>query len=136
VNDLYEILGTVPTIELIGTNQTRPVRQVTARAKESQISFSFIVVPKDFVPTHVALYASTIAKALNKDAKVPGVVDINVYQDVNTGGQFVYKASVTVESTTGDSTVEIEIPYGDIFSADFNKAVVAARATLDEIEDL
>jgi ABC-type polysaccharide transport system permease subunit len=133
----FTILGTVPTVELVGSNQTRQVRQITAQALPSQITFSFIVVPGDFIPSHVSLIASTIAAALNARAQVPGVVDINVYQDVNGSGQFVNKAAVTVESTSGNSVVEVQIPYGDIFdAAAFTKAVRATRATLDEIDNL
>lgn len=136
MGDGFTILGTVPTIELVGQNSTRPVRQITARADPSGVSFSFVVVPGDYQPSHVNLIAHDIAAALNKDALVPGVVDINVYQDVNSGGQFVNKAAVTVESTSGNSTVEIQIPYGSIFGASFAKQVAAARATMDEIEGL
>ncbi len=134
--ELYAIIGSVSTIELIGSGSTRPIRLVTARAEPSGFVYTFRVVKGDFQPSHVNLIAHDIAQALNKDADVPGVVDVSIYQDVDNAGQYVSKATVTVESTSGDSEEDVSMPYGSLFGADFAKRVGAARKNLDEIEEL
>lgn len=134
--ELFDILGTVSTVELAGAAGTRPVRQITARAKPSGAVFSFIVVPADYQASHVNLIAHDIAARLNLDSDVPGVTDLNVYLDVNSAGQFVYKADVTIESTSGNSSATFTIAYATLWTDGFAQYVEKARANMDEIEGL
>jgi len=134
--DTYEYLGAVETSELVGSSMVRPAREVTARAVPSGYVFSTIVAPADFNANNLGLILAGIAAAVNKAAKVPGVVDLNVYSDVTGGGQFTRKLSVGVESTTGNSSETIDVPYGALFDARFAAAVKKARDNMDEIEAL
>jgi hypothetical protein len=136
VATLYSILGSVSTVELIGGSSTRPVRLITARAEPSGVVFTFRVAPADFVASHVALIAHDIAQRLNIDAAVPGVVDLTVYLDVNQQGQYVYKATATVESSSGDSSADVAVPYNSLWDDRFDTLIERERANLDAIEAL
>ncbi len=134
--DPFVILGTVPDVELVPPNKTRPVRVVTARAEPSGVVFFFTVVKGDFVPSHINLIAHDIAVALNRDAAVEGVAGIEIGEEINASLQRYPSATVTVESTSGNSTDEITVPYGHLFDDGFATRVEKARANLDEIEAL
>lgn len=132
--DNFEVLGVVSTVELIGQNQTAPVKLVTARTIPSGFVFSWVNPVAAFNPTEVHSVGTGIAGQLEKFGALPGVVDISMYQDVNAAGQFVNLVSGTVESDSGNSeeTVTLATPAG--LTDAFSKKVAKARANLNAIE--
>jgi hypothetical protein len=132
----YSILSTVPDVELIPPNQTRSVRVVTAQAEPSGVTFSFSVVAADFAPSHINLIAHDIATAVNKAAEIPGVASIDQTEAINADLNRFPAWNVTVESTSGNATDEISVPYGALFDERFAQRVEKARANLDSIEQL
>lgn len=134
--DTYEIVSTVPDVELVPPNRTRPVRVVTARAIPSDVVFFFTVVKADFSAQHIGLIAHDIAAALNRDAKVEGVEAIEIGESINASLQRFPSATVTVSSTNGNAEDEISVPYGELFDDRFAARVEKARAKLDAIVEL
>lgn len=134
--ELYTILSTEPTVEVIPPNKVRPLRLVTARSKPSGIVYFFAVRPPDFVASHVNLIAHDIALYMEKLADRPGVIDVTVEQSVNPTDTLSQKVVVTVESTSGDSSGDVTLTWGEAFGADGYKKVAALRAELDKIEGL
>lgn len=132
----FEFVNAVPTDQILGGGQTQPVQQVTARAIPSGVQFSTVVAQVDYKPGPLGIILSTIAKAINKANAVPGVADVNLYQDVNNQGQFQNRLDVTVQSTSGNSSAIIHPVYGALFDARFAEAVQAERDLLDSIEAL
>lgn len=130
----YEYLGAVPTTELVGTSQTRQAQSVSARAIPSGYAFTTTVAALDFKQPNLGLILDGIADAINKAGDEPGVVDLNVYDDVDGSGQFVHKLAATVESASGMTTVDISPPYGSMFDARFAAEVKKARARMAAIE--
>jgi hypothetical protein len=130
----YQFMSGVGDVEIIGPGKTRPVVRVTAQADESGYVFTTVVARVDYQQPNLGMILNTIAEAIDKDAKVPGVENINLYQDVNQQGQFVNKVEVGITSTSGASDNTIEIPYGAIFDARFAARVGAARDHLDAVE--
>lgn len=130
----YQFLSGVGDIEIIGPGRTRPVVQVTAQADGSGYVFTTVVARVDYKQPNLGIILNTIADAIDKDAHVPGVENINLYQDVNPQGQFVNKLEVGVVSTSGASDETITIPYGALFDARFEARVTAARDHLDAVE--
>jgi hypothetical protein len=136
VNDLYEIVSSEPSVELVPPNRTRPIRVVTARAKKSGVVYFFAVRGVDFAASHIALIAHDLAGYFDVlDAK-PGVVGVTVEQSVNPGETVDQKVRVLVESTSGDSTGEVVLKWGDALGPSGYKLVAAERAQLDEVEGL
>jgi hypothetical protein len=136
VAEHFEFLGSTATDELIGGGKTRPIRLASARAIPSGVQFTLPIAVVDFEPTKLEIILNTVAEALNKDAAVDGVDDINVYQDVSPSGQFVNKVTVSVVSSSGNSDETISVPYGAIFDARFEAAVKKAVANMDAVEAL
>jgi hypothetical protein len=136
MDEIYKVLATVPDVELVQPNKTRPVRVVSARAIPSDVVFFFTVVKADFAPSHINLIAHDIALALNRDAKVAGVEAIEIGENINASLQRFPSATVTVSSTDGNLEDEITVPYGELFDDRFDKRVAAARANLDAIAEL
>lgn len=134
--ETYRILSTLPDTELVPPNRTRPVRIVTARALPSDVVFFFTVVKADFDSSHIELIAHDIAKALNRDATVPGVAAIEIGETINASLQRFPSATVTVTNASGELEDEITVPYGELFDDRFDKRVAAAVAKLEKIAEL
>lgn len=134
--DLFDIISSEPTVEVIPPNKVRPLRLITARSKPSGVVYFFAVRPPDFVASHVNLIAHDIAQALNKLADKPGVIDITMEQSVNPTDTVGQKVIVTVESTSGDSSGDVTLTWSEMFGADGYKKVATTRTQLDAIEGL
>lgn len=130
----YQFLSGVGDVEIIGPGKTRPVVAVTAQADGSGYVFTTIVARVDYKQPNLGIILNTIADAIDKDANVPGVENINLYQDVNPQGQFVNKVEVGVTSSSGASDDTITVPYGALFDSRFAKLIGAARDHLDSVE--
>lgn len=130
----YQFLSGVGDVEIIGPGKTRPVVQVTAQAEGSGFVFTVVVARVDYKQPNLGMILNPIADAIDKDARVPGVENINLYQDVNAQGQFVNKVEVGVTSSSGASDDTIAIPYGALFDGRFHDRVTAARDHLDSVE--
>ena len=132
----YETLGITGTVELIGGGKTMDASFYSFRALPSGATATLVIARVDMTPTHLALIIPAVAEKLNDAMAVPGVEDVNVYQDVNSAGQFVIKLDADVVSSSGRSSTTIHPPYGSIWDARFADAVDAARSNLDAIEGL
>lgn len=130
----YQFMSGVGDVEIIGPGKTRQVVVVTAQADNSGYVFTTVVARVDYKQPNLGIILNTIADAIDKDANVAGVENVNLYQDVNPQGQFVNKVEVGVVSTSGASDETITIPYGAIFDARFGELVGAARDHLDAVE--
>lgn len=130
----YQFMSGAGDVEIIGPGKTRPVVVVTAQADNSGFVFTTVVARVDYKQPNLGIILNTIADAIDKDANVAGVENINLYQDVNAQGQFVNKVEVGVVSTSGASDETITVPYGAIFDQRFAELVGAARDHLDAVE--
>jgi hypothetical protein len=132
----YETLGITGTVELLGGGKTQDASFYSFRALPSGATATLVITRVNMTPSNLRLIIPTVADALNTAAELDGVEDVNVYQDVNSAGQFVTKMDVDVTSSSGRSSETIHPPYGSIFDARFADAVSAARGNLDAIEGL
>lgn len=134
--DNYTFLGATATEFLIGAGKTQPGRMVSAQAQPSGAMFTLAIPETDYTPQKLGEILSTVADALNRSAATPNVTDINVYQDVNSSGQFKTEMTVGVVSTSGNSDETISLPYSYIFGSDFAGKIQAEVANMDAIEAL
>jgi hypothetical protein len=132
--EAFQVLGIVPTVELVGQSSTRNVKLITARAEPSGAVFTWVQDPRDFTPANVELIGSGIAEAINAWANLPGVVDVTMYQDVAQSGQLVTYVAATVESASGNSTEDVRLATPAGLAAPFKALVAKTRAHLDAIE--
>lgn len=134
--ELFTILSQEVVTEFVPPSRTREKHEVWARAEPSGVVFTFRVVPADYAPSHVSLIAHDLAQAMNRLADQPGVTGVVMQQDVNANNQVTLHVVVTVESTSGDSTTDVRLAYGESFDQRGYDKIAKARANLDAIEDL
>lgn len=136
----YEHLDSSQVTEFVPPNSSKTVWQVRGVEPNSGIVFLSLVNDKAFregkyVPKHM----QRLGHVLYDESLVPNVVGISVRQDVDAQTQLVNVLDVTVESTSGNSTGRITVPYPNPAQraasvAAFTKLVEAEVALLDENE--
>jgi hypothetical protein len=114
--------------------------QITAQAIKSGVYF-LAQFPKNVYNAEgaVAPFLNGLANGFNSYAIVPGVVAISAVQEITANNQLEDKIDVTVESTSGKSTVVIRTDYPStdfqsITLEHFVALVEATRAHLDSVE--
>ena len=138
----YSFLIAEPTLQVLSPEIVRDAQRVTAQALESSVVYSLLFAPYPTDPNGdviwtadaIASQLSTWAGNWNTNWKVPGVLGIALSQDVDAAGQLKDVALVTVSSTSGNSTTQLNLYPHDFFPDTFAPAVEAARAQLDAVE--
>ena len=131
----YEVISQETVTEFLPPNRTREMQEIWARAAESGVVFTTRVAPADYAPTHVRLILGTLADYANKLADQPGVAGVAMVQDVDSNNMVATSWRVTVESSSGDSTADVRLSYGEGFDDRGYKKIAAMVAKLDAIED-
>jgi hypothetical protein len=130
----YEVLASESTVELIGLTDVRDVQQVTARAIPSDIVYHVRFAGSEFTASDVPYFLGRFAGFYNALAAVPGVVGVSTFEDITAAGQLREMMQITVSSTSGRMSANIEEPdrlRTLAFTADL---VAQLRAKLDQIE--
>ena len=138
----YSFLVAEPTLQVLSPEIVRDAQRVTAQAIDSGVVYSLLFAPYPtdpqgtvvWTPDAIASQLSTWAGTWNTNAKVPGVLGIALSQDVDPTGQLKDVALVTVASTSGKSTTQLNLYAADFFPDTFAAAVAAAREQLDAVE--
>lgn len=138
----YTFLVAEPTLQVLSPEIVRDAQRVTAQAVESGVVYSLLFAPYPTDPQGTVIWsADAIAAQLsqwagtwNTNAKVPGVLGIALSQDVDAVGQLKDVALVTVASTSGNSTTQLNLFPADFFPDTFAVRVEDARAQLDAVE--
>lgn len=136
----YEHLDSSQITEYVPPNSSRQAWQVRGIEPNTGIVFLSIVNDKAFrAGGYVAPHMNRLGHILYVESQVPNVVGISVHQHVNAQTQLVNELDVTVESTSGNSTGRITVPYpnaGDLPAsvALFTKLVEGEVALLDANE--
>jgi hypothetical protein len=131
----YEIVSSMPVVEIMPPNRTRTVTEVAARAKPSGVVFYLRFPPAAYTTANVRRTVAAVAEGLNKDSEVPGVAGIHIEQDTDASNQLVEYGVVTVESTSGNSQGVIRAVQTWLFLDTFDNKVAALRKKLDDLED-
>jgi hypothetical protein len=139
----YEFLLNEPTIQTLGSDIVRDAMRITYRAQPSGVVFSLLFAPVEiWTAQTVADQAQLWSDNWNQNALVPGVVGIATTQQVNAAGNLEDVALVTVSSTSGNSTSQLELPprewlpsvAGTTLTTSFGDRVRAEVQRLDAIE--
>lgn len=138
----YNLLVAEPTLQVLSPEYVRDAQRVTAQALASGVVYSLLFAPYPtdtngtviWTPEAIASQLALWADHWNANAKVPGVLGIALSQDVDPSGQLKDVALVTVSSTSGKSTTQLNLYPADFFPDTFPVAVGNARAQLDAVE--
>jgi hypothetical protein len=103
-------------------------------ADPSGVVFRFRLDPR--IASLAVVNGETVqwADAFNQKSLVSGVQSIATYQDVNAQNQVVERMLVTVESDSGQSTAELDMPQSYLQQPLFNERVEAKREELNATE--
>lgn len=134
--ETYAVVSQQSVVEFVPPDRTVNKHEVTARAEPSGIVFPVRVAQVDYTPSHLKIILGTIAEALNKLSRQPGVVGVDVEQDIGSGNQIVTSVVVTIESTSGASTADVRLSWGELFGVNGYPKLLAARKNLDAIEEI
>jgi hypothetical protein len=138
----YTFLVAEPTVQVLSPEIVRDAQRVTAQAVESSVVFSLLFAPYPTDPTGkviwspeaIAFQLADWASKWDTNAAVPGVLGIALSQDVDDTGQLKDVALVTVQSTSGNSTAQLNLYPHDFFPDTFAPRVAATREQLDATE--
>jgi hypothetical protein len=123
-----------PVTVLKSDGTTARWNEYAATADPSGTVFRFRLDPKIASLDVVNGETDQWASAFNQKSLVSGVRSIATYQDVNAQNQVVERMIVTVESDSGASTAELDLPQSELQSTAFNDAVEAEREQLNAVE--
>lgn len=136
----YDHLDSQQITVFVPPNSSRTAWQIRGVEPNSGIVFLGIVNEKAFkAGNYVAPHMNRLGHILYVESQVPNVVGISVRQVTNDQLQQVNELDVSVQSTSGNSTGRITVPYPDASDlpgsvARFTKLVEAEVAVLDSNE--
>lgn len=138
----YSFLIAEPTVQVLSPEIIRDAQRVSAQAAKSGVVFSLLFAPYPtdpdgnviWTPEAIASQLSDWAGTWDTNAAVPGVLGIALSQDIDAAGLLKDVALVTVSSTSGNSTTQLNLYPADFFPDTFAPRVAAARAQLDAVE--
>lgn len=126
-----------PQIKTIGADVIMDIIRYTYQALPSGVVYTFDVPadPKNtLTPAEIKLTADGWADRWNQNASQPGVVGITVAQQVDAAGNLADVCFVTVQSSSGRSTSQLQGNIEKFFPSLFNPWVANERARMDAIE--
>lgn len=149
--DPYNFLTSEATIQVLSTDIVRDAQRITAQALPSNVVYSVLFAPYPTGPNgEIVWTADAIAHELgveaawwNANIQTPGVLGIGLSQNLTPANELQDIALVTIQSTSGKSTSQIELPptqwlpsvENTTLTVSFPDAVRAAVAQLDAVEN-
>lgn len=137
----YEVLGSEPDLQVVSSNIVYDAQRVTARAIQSGVVFTVLVVNRQYTVDRLVDFAtlvdaavSTWAQFWNMNAAEPGVLNIGISQEVDAAGELRDVANVLVGSSSERSTMLITVSPPNFLPSEFRPLAAAARASLDALE--
>lgn len=138
----YDFLGAEQTVQQLSPELVRDAQRVTARAVESEVTFSLLFAPYPTDPQGTVIWsADLIAEQLalwagywNQNAAVPGVAGIGVTQETDALGALKDVALVVVSSPSGLSTAQVTVPASQFLPERFAAFIAPTVAQVAAVE--
>lgn len=132
--DTYEIVTQYETVEFLGGTQTRPVIAVGVRTKAHGVYFEFRLAKADYSAANVKADANGFTIVYELLFDIPGVTDVEWTQEPTNAGQLADHVIVYVQSTSGNSSSSLDVPYSQFTQDIIAGKVEALRGQLDAAE--
>jgi len=108
----YQHIDSQQVTQFVPPNSSKVVWQIRGLEPNSGIVFLSMVNDKAFRQgNYVGPHMQRLGHVLYDESKVANVVGISVTQTEDSQNQIKNELDVTVESTSGDSTGRIKVPY-------------------------
>jgi hypothetical protein len=125
-----------PVTVILPSGAAATWNEYTATAQPSGVVFRFRLAPTAVNLSVVDGEATQWADAFNQKSLVSGVQSISTYQTVDAQNQIEDRLTVIVESDSGESTQELDLPQSYLQQTLFNDRVEAVREQLNAVEAL
>lgn len=132
--DTYSIVTQYPTVEFIGGTQTQDVSAVGILTKPHGVYAEFRVPQAGMTASIVNAAALGYADIYETLFTIPGVVGVAWSQQANAVNVLQDVVTITVASTSGNSTATLSVPLVDLGPQLHKPQIAALRKTLNEIE--
>lgn len=103
--EAFTIRGQETVLQFRGSVDAEEVQQFTVEAKPSGIWFNARITQDEVKRGALEGTLAAIAKLYNTVAATPGIVGVSTYDDLDFNNRIVPKLSLTIASTSGDSTI-------------------------------
>lgn len=132
----YTGVTSQPAIEILGGTRTRAVQEIGAFTVPSNIYFEVRVVIKGADAIDPTLELSKVSEDIEGGMSNPHVVTMTYDPDTNAAGNIVDIMDVTIQSTSGLSTGDLRMTYGDLDPLVRDRLIEPVVHQLDAIEAL
>lgn len=134
--DTFTVVTQSPGTEYVGGTQTRDVVTVGITTKPHGVYVEFRIPKNVYSAAQVHDYALGYSGTIEALFGITGVVGVAWSQQPTAAGQLQDIITVTVQSSSGDSTDQFTLPLSDITTAAVSKKAAASIKVLDAAEAL
>jgi hypothetical protein len=132
----YTVVTQYPTTEFLGGTQTRDVVAVGIQTIPHGI-YTEVRIPQAAYDSHlVAAAALGAASIFEYLASIPNVVGVQWYQQPQPNGELADAVTITVASSSGDSTANLNVLVSALGPKEHEPQIEALSAQLDAAEGL
>jgi hypothetical protein len=111
VASTYTVETQYETVEYLGGTQTRPVIAVGVRTKLHGVYFEFRIPKAEYNSGNVRNNANGYTAQYELLFGIEGVTDVEWVQEPTNAGQLADHVIVYFESTSGNSSASLDVPY-------------------------
>lgn len=134
--DIFQVVGQRPTTEFLGGSETRAAVAVGITTKPNSIYVEFLIPRTIYSVDQVRATAIGWATIFETVAALPWVVGVEWSQDPAASGQLADMATITVTSTSGNSTGTLSVAVAKLGPQLHKAQINALHKQLDDAEEL
>lgn len=131
----YTILGTRPDVEFLGGTLTRNVMVVSVLTRPHNVYFETRIPSKEYTAEIAKENANGFTIVYELLFDIPGVAAVTWAQQVSDTGQLADHVLIYVDSTSGNSSGILNVPYSQFAQELVAPKVSALRGQLDDAEN-
>lgn len=130
----YRIIRQFPVLETAGTQGSTNATAVGIETNGHGVYLEFRVPDKVYSAQQVKDYATGYTGTVEQMFELAGVIGVQWFQDATPANQLADMALVTVESDSGDSQQQFQIPFRSFTPANVEKQAKPIIAKMNAAE--
>lgn len=134
VSASVESLNVTQTVEYLGGTQSRQVAVCAVRTAPSLVYFEFRIPRASFTSAIARQEAEGYGAQVESVLTNPHVSGLEWWQNANDSGFLVDMATIFVRSTSGNSGLSFDVPWGHVFVEALSDPIATLAGQLDAAE--
>jgi hypothetical protein len=130
----YDIVGQYPDVIVLGTGKTQDVQVIQVQTKPHGVYFETSLSRQNATTANIKNQVAGFSLIYEMLFDIAGVADVQWTQEPTAAGQLEDHVIVYVESTSGDSTAQLDFPYAQFNQDVIEPRVASLRSSLDATE--